>query len=351
VFGAGVGLFLGELWVRVSGHDPIDDPLVAHRANSWTHECVDLDPELGYVLRPGACGANSLGILDDERPFRGAPEELRVAAFGDSVTADRMYTDFLEVILAKRLGRPVAVFNLGVTGWSTREEAAYAERRLDEIAPHALILQFTANDYLGTPVYARVAGEVRVLDGAARHGPVATWMLRHSAAWRVVSLRSGARRGVRESAPSLHAALARFATVARRGDVPAWALLVPELWDPGATPEPVAWAEGDFAQAAGAAGLDVVDLTRGFEAAGMASLRRNQASAALTALAQLPLDPSLREFVADASPAALMLRGGGDEEDHTHPNFHGHALAAEALAEVLGPALAARGAASDPHLP
>lgn len=337
--GAAIGLLLGEGWVRVSGHDPLDDPRLAQRANTWAHDCVVVESELRYHLAPGACGANSLGLLDDERPFLGAPDELRVAAFGDSVTADRMYTDFLEVLLAERLGRPVAVFNFGTTGWSTEEEAAQAELRLPEVRPHAAILQFTPNDYQGTPVYVRVGDEVRVMDRMAAEGPLTRWLLARSAAWRLLSARPGLRPPATERAGSVHAALARFAAASAAAGAPAWVLVVPELWDAGRTPEPIAWATADVVEASAAAGLGVVDLREPFAATEVGLLRRDRALDAWARLDQLPMEAAVRAALAGTSRERLLLRPGGDDGDVTHPNFYGHVLAAQALADALTPTL------------
>jgi hypothetical protein len=336
--GSALGLLAGEGVMRLGGFDPLDDPQVAAAANSWTQDCAELVDGPGYRLAPDRCGANRFGLLDEDRPFVGGDQEVRIAVVGDSITGDRMYTDFLEALLTPALHRPVAAFNFGVPGYSTEEEAWTVEHAVPASQPAAIVLQFTPNDYQGTPVYLRHGSSVVVVDGVrADPNPVTRALVLHSAAWRVFALRRGLRPGVEERAPVIHAALDRI--VAAADGAPLFALVFPTLTAPESTPASDVWATEDFVEAAHARGFRVVDLRETFRAVPAEDLRMDAGPTMYAQLATRQLRVPLPALIRATPPASLRLVDTDRASDTVHPNFYGHALAATALADAMTPVL------------
>lgn len=134
------------------------------------------DPILGERLNPGYDGyfagvpvkVNTLGFRDPreyslEKP-RGA---FRILVLGDSVTFGHgaLYETTYPYLLEQRLRawRPDVqwqVWNLGIPGYSTRDELTYLEQVGDRYAPDLVIVGFFINDL--------VAGGAKPPPGAAR---------------------------------------------------------------------------------------------------------------------------------------------------------------------------------------
>lgn len=119
-----------------------------------------------YKLRPGFRGRTYDALLSiDSRGARGPeraldlrPETLRIAVVGDSLAfgigvADaETFPALLEDALARALPRPVQVFNLGVPGYNTVDEALYLEEVFDTYRPDLVVLQYTqGNDAFVEP--------------------------------------------------------------------------------------------------------------------------------------------------------------------------------------------------------
>jgi hypothetical protein len=119
------------------------------------------DPDLPYVLRPGAevtqlgveVHVNALGLRGPEVAATPAPGVRRVLALGDSV---------------RRPGR-WEVLNAGVQGYDSTAEAAWLATRGSALSPEIVVVGFNLNDYDPAPVL----GERGILTNArgARRAP------------------------------------------------------------------------------------------------------------------------------------------------------------------------------------
>ncbi len=124
------------------------------------------DPELGYVLRPGAAGwyrkegaayvrVNSQGLRDREHARAKPPGVVRVAVVGDS------YAEALQVaegaafwsVMERDLrgcgafdGREVEVINFGVSGYGTAQELLTLRRKVWAYSPDIVLLAVTTNN-------------------------------------------------------------------------------------------------------------------------------------------------------------------------------------------------------------
>lgn len=115
------------------------------------------NPELVYELVPGASkrtpGARNR-ISINEAGFRGpvraeerAPGGLRILAFGGSNTFgpqvgdDLTWPSQLEHFLAEASGRPVEVWNLGVSGYETHQKVALMRSAIPRARPDLAIVQ------------------------------------------------------------------------------------------------------------------------------------------------------------------------------------------------------------------
>ncbi len=165
-----LGLAAAEVGLRLSRPKLPADP-AAERAqwDGWrglTHRRSSV-PGLAYELVPGLdrtvygwrVRTNFLGMRDDE-PLDD-PAALRIAAIGDSFTfgwgvdQDQTWPHVLERALDGTTavgGRRVDVLNLGVSGYSTRDEAVVLEARALPLEPWLAILQYCVNDPETRPI-------------------------------------------------------------------------------------------------------------------------------------------------------------------------------------------------------
>lgn len=353
VAGLVVGLLAAEAAVRLCGLDPVGDPaLIADR--SWNQDCVQPAIGTGYEYRPGACGANRLGLQDREPPGEPPADQLRVLMLGDSIAADRLYPDMLEDRLAASLRRPVEVLNAGVPGYATTNQLAWYERHGDALEPHLLVLQFCTNDYGFTPFLFRHEGRVlQVEDTSGAMTGRSLLLFERSALYRALVVRglpgrqeAGAGKPVRfdfdARAPQIDAALLRLADLAaERGD-PLLVVVFPPLLPHDQWPEreAAAWlrarallAEHDVA---------MLDIDPVFQQGDISELRRAQARQTLDRLDQVVAERDLgrrlpTELRRDAGVQASVAKQppGAADDDFTHPNFLGHHLAAVATEAVV----------------
>lgn len=116
------------------------------------------DEGLGYRLRPGFVGhqslgefvvevrINSLGLRGVERSWQPA-EAHRILGLGDSFTfgtgvrASQTYLAVLEDLF-RTDGRNVEVVNAGVPGYGTRQQLAYLQREGQRLRPNLVLLGF-----------------------------------------------------------------------------------------------------------------------------------------------------------------------------------------------------------------
>jgi len=118
------------------------------------------NPELVYTHRPnyiskGERYTERAGILrPDDVKVQAAPGTFRIAVLGDSVAAaiklaypERVFTR-LENMLDEHYGQgSVEILNFGVNGYSTLQEAALLDERVDRYSPDMLVLQYCMNDF------------------------------------------------------------------------------------------------------------------------------------------------------------------------------------------------------------
>ena len=166
LLGVLIGLGLAELIVRSSAVDlRLLDPLVDRQVADLEVHRPSADGELIYELVPGTAmegplegsplgdlprdvHINSLGHRDPERRVEREPGSLRVLALGGSNTYGALVADAetwpaqLERELAERLGgRPVEVWNLGVSGYNDRQKARLMELAVPRYHPDLVIWQ------------------------------------------------------------------------------------------------------------------------------------------------------------------------------------------------------------------
>jgi hypothetical protein len=117
---------------------------------------LSAEPGLIYELRPSLRGrtdegrqvtTNRLGFRDEERSLEKAPGTYRILALGGSNTYGARVDDhqtwprLLQAELHAHTARPVEVWNLGVSGYETRQKVALARREIARARPDALLVQ------------------------------------------------------------------------------------------------------------------------------------------------------------------------------------------------------------------
>ena len=122
------------------------------------------DPQVGFVLQPGARGrrfkgtsvdTNTLGMREREIAVPRPEGLVRVVLLGDSfvfgsgVEADERFGVLLERELRARTGARdlrVEVLHLGVSGWNVLAECAFLRRQLGQLQPDLVVQLSVAND-------------------------------------------------------------------------------------------------------------------------------------------------------------------------------------------------------------
>jgi lysophospholipase L1-like esterase len=80
------------------------------------------------------------------------PQSYKILVLGDSVTYWGKYVDYFNNLLAQRYHGEIKVINAGVMGYDTELEYRYLKYRGLDLKPNLVILQFSMNDFTGTPV-------------------------------------------------------------------------------------------------------------------------------------------------------------------------------------------------------
>jgi hypothetical protein len=141
-----------------------------------SHGVYVYDAELGFRVRPGAWGSNSLGFNDRERTTRRSdPATIRVMILGDSFNwmgGKQNYTHLLEQELAQsHHAPPVEILNAGYPMTHTGEQLALLKKTLPLLDPDLVVLAFFAgNDILAAqPFRKRIVANDALIDIDSRH--------------------------------------------------------------------------------------------------------------------------------------------------------------------------------------
>lgn len=95
---------------------------------------------------------NAAGFRDAEFSQPRLPHTLRIALLGDSFTfgagvkQEHLVATFLEPLLSQKAGCPVEVYNFGVSGYGTQQEAVIFDAKVLAYQPDMLIVWYFHND-------------------------------------------------------------------------------------------------------------------------------------------------------------------------------------------------------------
>ena len=334
------GMLIAEAGLRISGLDPIGRILAAPGSDQWNAECFELDSELGYRYAPGDCGINALGFPDSEVvPKTSMP---RVLVLGDSISADRMYPDFLEQLLSAQQGEPVDVINTGTPGYSTRNQLGVYQRHAEALQPDLVLLQFCLNDYIGTPFLFRHEGKiVRVIDRKNAMWERSSWWFARSAIYRYFALHADSQEQVAADLsaqfPNTESALAELHAALGERLVVVVFPLVEDLqrWPHG---ERISYER--ILSVLQSSGIQHIDLTEPFLRGGGARLQRRYGPELFAdlpvAIQDWGLAPEAADFLQQQNPKLMKIdRLHSRDIDTVHPSFLGHYIAAERIAAFL----------------
>lgn len=113
------------------------------------------DPLVGYEFVPNENGINALGFRGEQIEAKPSALEFRIIVLGDSVAYGcceiplaSTFPKELERYHIAVNGKTLRIFNAGVVGYNTIQEAQYYKNRLAALHPDLIVLQITLNDYL-----------------------------------------------------------------------------------------------------------------------------------------------------------------------------------------------------------
>ena len=209
VVAEGIGRSTERRWLtQMLGWQVADLPV--HRSSE--------DADLLYALRPGTrwtaaegreIQINDLGWRDPPRTADKPAGTQRILCLGGSntygaaVQGHETWPAALERELSQRMIQPVEVWNLGVSGWDTRQKVAMARHAVDRYEPDLIVFQlYNAGPRLlldGDAPWPRVRQDPTLLDawnaGAARYTPTGALgrvsALARLGAWRAVRIEQG----------------------------------------------------------------------------------------------------------------------------------------------------------------
>jgi hypothetical protein len=320
----------GEALVRATG--ALDQGPVPRRLLEATGAA-----EPPYRLRAGVRLAvlgrdvrvSSLGLRGPEIAPRPPSGSRRVLVLGDSVAFGwgldeaESFPAQLEGQLRAR-GVAAEVLNAGVPGYSTASEAALHRELAPELAPDAVVLAVSLNDFTPTPSLSPLG-----FPQGAGAQPTPGWLARSELyallRWRIGLLRAPVAAG---EDPEYGARLALFL---RRAAIASRERFYAEAGGPGW--EPIERGLSELSADAGPRLLVAIFPEEDqIEAAGERLPQRRWAERC----------EALGLRCLDLAPAFLRAAGAGPLfADLQHPNGRGNAVAAEATAELLAPSLPA----------
>jgi lysophospholipase L1-like esterase len=109
-----------------------------------------------------------------------------IVLLGDSVIESRLLEAALKRILADA---PVRIWNAGIGGYNTLQEAYYLEDRTD-VTPAFVVVGFCLNDFLPSMTVVRDQGQKAMMQNLFEPiGQVHPFWFRHSALYRMITLR------------------------------------------------------------------------------------------------------------------------------------------------------------------
>jgi len=140
-----------EVVVRLAELAPQVQVLKTHDGAYMTTE----DPDLPYVPNPAHFFFNDLGFRDPPRDPEAAGGRPRIFVIGDSLAMgaslrrEQAFPARLEVHLREGsdLFASAEVWNLAVSGYTTRHEVAYLKREGLQYAPDLVLVAFCMNDF------------------------------------------------------------------------------------------------------------------------------------------------------------------------------------------------------------
>ena len=274
------------------------------------------DRILGFAPGPGWKGARGRRGFQNGAEYAGmAGSGLDIVLLGDSVIQSQLLEQGLKRLLT---GFAVRIWNAGIGGYNTLQEAYYLERRT-RVAPHVIVLGFCLNDFLPSMTIAGDRSRRTMTQNLFEPiGRVSPFWFRHSALYRMVALRvllprdSGSLWSadtVRKNRPVVSEGLSRI----RRYAAEHGATLVVAVY-------PHLRADDDYLRAAHDTVLAVLD--------------------------ELAIDAIDLQAIYDElgfDPARLRM----SPDDVVHPNAEGHLVAAAEIVRRLAPRLGITERAAD----
>ncbi len=346
-----LALLMLEGAVRLGSYDPLVDQRDLLGAETQRRDCVRPAPHLGYELNPGGCGANSLGFKDTEPVLDKPAGSKRVLVLGDSITEQRAYVDMLERLLQERSTVPVDVWNMGVTGYSVLNELELLRHRGLDFEPDLVVLQLCLNDFGITPVLFSSGGELFWLRAStgAMDGPT-LWLFERSALVRLIQLHGAGRHmvgvGDAEHEARVAEALVEMQRLCQERGIPFEVVLFPTLAPRERWSRTELWTYDRFLALFEAHDITHIDLAPLMLGGPVDDLLRHRGTEVYQQLdglaATWDLQPAEIQLIRSFDPIMLGVNKPVQPhmlDDTTHPNFLGHYLAAEALAERLQPQL------------
>jgi lysophospholipase L1-like esterase len=296
-----VSLAIAEVGSRLAGPVEWREPPRIKKGEdavwrSFMHQPSEV-PGLAYELAPNrekiAQGAmvrtNSFGMRDDEPIAEKADDLTRIVVIGDSYTfgfgvaGENTYVNVLERMLNESAegGRRFETLNLGVGGYSTRDEAIVLEHKVARFQPDLVLVGYVLNDPEIDPIQSLHAAFAQT-----------SWWQHSSALRRVSKARFDAdleSLGGGEYYRYLHAHEEKWASVvlgfadmgsfARSADLPVVVVIFPVIPNGRWREYPYADLHQKVAAAADAAGLPVIDLLPGLRRYEPSQIRRGQRDA------------------------------------------------------------------------
>ncbi len=341
VVGLLVGLMLCEVTARSMRLAPLDS--YARYTEMRGEDCVRPDADAGYAFIPNQCFANSHGFRDRETPLARQPGELRIMALGDSITFDGWFADFLEPVLEERLGKPVDVWNAGAPGYTLYQEVGLYRSRGHGVDPDLVLLQVCVNDCAHTPVYFEYRGNT--LHNENKYGEfkkLSPFWFRWSALYRYIHRtqfgRSGPHYTSGERNPEVEDSLVELQRLTQKHDIPLLVMVIPFMMESEDYPLIERECYEYLNEVLDEQSIPRVELQSMFTEHGIEELRMVHTDEVYGRLGELLTGhrdaQTVWEHVSTNRAEDFAVgKSAHLQDDFYHPNFFGHALITEAVAD------------------